>query len=185
LRRKLPKHCYYHGVHHTLAVERAVTRLAAAEGVTGTDLVLLKTAALYHDSGFMVKYRDNEAAGCALARTTLPAYGYANEDIETICGMIMATRLPQCPRTRLEEILCDADLGHLGTAAAAAVSDTLRQELEVRGVSFTDQEWLEFQVDFLVKHRYFTAAARARCEIRKNKYLQTLKRRLATIKKGV
>jgi uncharacterized protein len=56
LRQELPRDLYYHGLHHTLDVCQSVEDLAAAERINGESLVLLKTAAVFHDSGFLERY---------------------------------------------------------------------------------------------------------------------------------
>jgi len=46
----------YHGIHHTLDVLVQVQRIAKEEGIVNEeDLFLLKTATLYHDTGFLSK----------------------------------------------------------------------------------------------------------------------------------
>jgi uncharacterized protein len=41
---------YYHGLHHTLDVYYSTKQLAAFEHVSDEDLLLLETAALFHDA---------------------------------------------------------------------------------------------------------------------------------------
>ena len=50
----LSKDLWYHGVHHTIDVEKEAERIAISEKITNQeDLLLLKIACLYHDSGFL------------------------------------------------------------------------------------------------------------------------------------
>jgi HD superfamily phosphodiesterase len=58
----LPQILYYHGLSHTLNVLNAVEKIAEGEGVSGNDLILLSTAALFHDSGFLVQYKNKAYA---------------------------------------------------------------------------------------------------------------------------
>ena len=53
LEKELPSYLTYHTVEHTKNVIAAVEQLAKAENIIGDDLTLLKTAALFHDSGFL------------------------------------------------------------------------------------------------------------------------------------
>ena len=59
LERELNPDLVYHKLEHTLDVYNAALNIAKKEGVSGNDLVLLKTAALFHDSGMsnMKKHR--------------------------------------------------------------------------------------------------------------------------------
>ena len=41
-------------------------------------------------------------------------YGYSENHIKIVKGLINATRVSQNPKNHLEKILCDADLDYLG-----------------------------------------------------------------------
>lgn len=166
---------YYHGQHHTIDVLSAITLISKAENISGTDLLLLKTAALLHDSGFLVKDKDHETAGCEITRDTLPSYGYGPEQIEVVCGMIMATKIPQSPKTKLEEVICDADLDYLGRDDFYLISKSLYNELKERGAITSENEWNKLQVKFLTNHHYFTATSQHLREANKQKRIAEIK----------
>jgi uncharacterized protein len=152
----------YHSLHHTLDdVAPAAERLAALSGIEGEDLLLLMTAAYFHDIGFVVNRANHEVIGADIARTVLPGMGYQPEQIDAICGMIMATRLPQSPRTTLEKILADADLDLLGRADFFERNAALRAELAAFGAAPNDYEWHLSQLQFARHHDYQTPAALA------------------------
>ncbi|MEO0471699.1 MAG: HD domain-containing protein [Bacteroidota bacterium] len=165
----------YHGPHHTRDVCHAVREIAAGEGVSGKDLMLLETAALYHDAGFLITYQDHEKAGCKIVREQLCQFGYSDHDIEQICGMIMATKIPQSPKTHLEEIICDADLYYLGTQDFYPIGSTLYQEFKAYGIINDELEWNQLQLKFLSAHRYFTKTARKHRNKRKVRHLEEVK----------
>lgn len=173
---KLPDDLTYHGAHHTLDVFETVAEYAKREGLGKNEVKLLRTAALYHDSGFVNVYKGHEEESCKIARETLPQFNYTNEEIERICGMIMATRLPQAPLNLLEEIMCDCDLDYLGRTDFYHIGSTLFQEFKVYGVVKTEEEWNLLQVKFLSTHKYFTETARTLRQPRKEKHLEEIKR---------
>ncbi|MFD2786327.1 HD domain-containing protein [Hymenobacter rubripertinctus] len=182
LRQHLSPTLFYHGLHHTLDVTEQALGLAAAEGITGAeDLLVLRTAALYHDAGFLTTYQGHEAAGCALARQVLPGFGYCPAQIERISQLILATQMPQQPgNSHLARILCDADLDYLGRPADFwPISQTLFEELALRGLMPDETAWLELQVRFLSTHHYWTPTATARREAEKQARLAEVKARLA------
>ena len=167
---------YYHGVHHVLDVVEAADRLARAEGVTDTEsLALLKTAALFHDSGFLSAYKGHEEAGCTYVRRVLPDFGYSSAQIETICGLIMATRIPQTPRTHLEEILCDADLDYLGRDDFEPIAHSLYKELRAYNMVADELAWNRIQVGFLGSHHYWTQTAINTRQTAKEQHLDVLR----------
>ena len=178
LKRELPTTLSYHTVNHTIDVMDAVSNLAKAENINPTDTLLLKTAALFHDTGFLEQYNSNEPLGCELAEEILPQFGYSEEDIKTIKKLIMATKMPQTPSNKLEEIICDADLDYLGRDDFLDISQRLRDELKYHKQEFSDPEWLNFEINFLKKHKYFTKTAQNLRNTQKKEYLNKLKSEL-------
>lgn len=176
LESRLDRTLFYHGIHHTLDVVNASAEIAALEGITDSEsLALLRTAAFYHDSGFMTTYQGHEEAGCTLAREVLPGFGYTEAQIETICGMIIATRIPQSPKNALERIICDADLDYLGRDDFEGIAATLFEELKVRDMVEDIPAWDAVQVRFLEAHSYWTASQTKRRDAGRQRHLQHLK----------
>lgn len=156
LKKNLPQHLTYHSTAHTKDVYVSANKIAKKEGVKGESLKLLLIAAMYHDSGFMIQFKDHEKVSCGIAQETLPKYGFSKEQIKKICGMIMATRIPQKPKNLLEEILCDADLDYLGREDFFDIGNRLFYELQFYGIINTEKEWNVLQIHFLKQHNYFT-----------------------------
>lgn len=162
LERELSPMLCYHSVNHTRDdVVVAVDRLAAQEGLAGEELLLLRTAAYFHDLGFVEQREQHELIGARVAAEVLPRFGYRPEQIALIQGMIMATRMPQTPLTLLERILADADLDVCGRNDFLALNRCLRAELAALGSASSDREWYSDQLSFLRAHQYWTAAARS------------------------
>lgn len=91
LQSRLPEYYYYHNYQHTLYVFDKVKEIGRQENCTPNEIDLLSTAALWHDAGFINIYTGHEEEGCKLVRQYVPEYGYTSNDIDIICGMIMAT----------------------------------------------------------------------------------------------
>lgn len=167
---------FYHGKHHTLDVLQVAEELALVEALTPEETVLLKTAALFHDAGFTVSYQNHEALGCDIVRTHLPSFGYSHTAIQRICGMIMATKIPQSPQNHLEEIICDADLDYLGRDDFQSIGDTLYEELKAKNILQDRPSWDRIQIKFLEAHRFFTVTNQQRRAPRKQLHLEGLKK---------
>ncbi len=161
LARGLPEYLTYHSVEHTENVLAAAIRIAEAEDVTEADLLELKTAAVFHDTGFVLGTEDHEESSCKLAREWMPKYGYSSAAISRICEMILATNIPQNPKSHLGEVLCDADLDYLGRDDFWPISSRLFQEFKYLGVVKDEEDWNQLQVRFFKSHSYFTDTARA------------------------
>jgi len=178
LEKDLPPDLYYHGLRHTLDVMAVTESLCLEENVNRHDTLLLKTAALFHDSGFLRNNLNHEALGCDIVREYLPDFGYSEKAIEKICGMILATKIPQSPKNKLEEIICDADLDYLGRDDFKEIADTLFEELKALQYLNTQEEWDAMQIAFLEKHVFFTRSSRTNREPKKAVHLSHLKEKV-------
>jgi class 3 adenylate cyclase/predicted metal-dependent HD superfamily phosphohydrolase len=170
---------YYHSLGHTLDVLKAVDMLVNEEGITNSEHIdVLRTAAVYHDAGFLRRYDKNEAEAAAMVAELLPQYGYSKEQIEIIQRCIMVTVLGAVPSDQLEAIIKDADFDYLGRDDYWEISILLRKEWESVGITKTDKEWYELQVKFLSAHEYHTAAAKRLREPVKMQHVKKLEKLL-------
>jgi len=179
LKKNLSPSLAYHSINHTKDVVKAVERIALLEGVTDEGLFLLKTAAIFHDAGFIEQYDHNESIGARMAQEILPKYGYTEQHVKTIVELIHATQIPHKPINKLQEIICDADLDYLGRDDFEEIADKLRQELTEMGKINARKEWDEIQVKFLNQHQYFTATSISSRQMKKQENLERVIERLA------
>jgi len=157
----LPEYLTYHCVEHTLDVFRETMRIAELEDIkSNDDLVILLTAAIYHDSGFVVSELNHEQQSSIIAMNCLPKFGYSDEEINRVCEIIMATKIPQTPNSHLAEILCDADLDYLGRTDFEKISASLFDEFKYRKIISNLEMWNNIQVNFFNSHHYFTKTSR-------------------------
>jgi HD superfamily phosphodiesterase len=159
LEKELSPNLYYHGIHHTIDVFKAVERFATVEGVKGDELTVLKTAALYHDAGFVIQYMEHEAASCEIAKETLSDFDYSKQEIADVCSVIDATDLRKEPLSLLQKIIRDADLDYFGRDDFFPTSFKLYREWNENGRKVSLKEWYFQQLKFVEKHIYFTKAA--------------------------
>ncbi|MBJ7429522.1 MAG: HD domain-containing protein [Bacteroidia bacterium] len=175
IKTELPGNLYYHSYNHVMDVLQAAIQLGEMENLSEYDLTLLKTAVLFHDSGFIKQNNEHEAIGCEIAKESLPNFNYSTEQIETICGMIMATKIPQTPNNLLEQIICDADLDYLGRDDFWVIGNHLFMELKMYGVLKNENDWNLLQLKFLTKHNYFTKSAIMLRQEKKNDHIEKIK----------
>ncbi len=172
----LSKGFLYHDMNHTLDVYRSASELGKSAKLAEQDQILLETAALYHDVGFISDIEEHEEKSVEIVMQKLPEFGYSHKDIESIVGMIRATKIPQNPHNYLEMLLCDADLDYLGRDDFFVLAAKL--QLEWRRLKFRDipfDEWIAFEKNFLGNHKYFTKEAQAKRDMGKIDNLNQLK----------
>lgn len=171
LKAEMPTKLSYHNLDHINDVLTSALRIAETEKINKEETNLLRIAALYHDAGFINTYKGHEAEGCLLAKATLPQFGFSTEQLEVICSMIMATKIPQTPKSKLDKILCDADLDYLGRDDFYEIGNRLYNEMKEQGFIETEREWNLTQKVFLENHRYHTNYGKTYREEEKQKHL--------------
>lgn len=175
LENELPDDLYYHSVEHTLDVLDSALRIGVSEGIDEWQTILLQAAGVMHDMGFVLGYQEHEKNGCKLAAEILPRFGYTELDVDKVCGLIMATKVPQSPSSHLQQILCDADLDYLGRDDFYSIGNKLYEELASRGIIANVDAWNCLQIKFLSNHRYFTETNLRDREAHKLSHLNQLK----------
>lgn len=172
--RETPPELLYHNPNHTQYVIDQVDVIGAFEKLDPSELELIKVAALFHDMGFLYQRENHEEKGCEIVRSDLPSMGFSQGEISSIIGMIMATKIPQSPQNKWEEILADADLEYLGTADFENGSQRLFKEVHHFHPEIGEERWLEIQIDFISHHTYHTHFCKTYREPLKQAHLQRL-----------
>lgn len=175
LEKELKPNLYYHGIHHTLDVYEASIRIAELEGLSQEEKVLVNTAALYHDAGFIYQYEHNEEVAAKLVEVVLPKFGYNAKQIIEIVRMILSTKIKARPSSLFERIMSDADYDYLGRNDVEKIADTLQKELFEQDFKYSDKEWNEIQIKFLEKHLYYTESSLKLRRPKKLEYYEYLK----------
>jgi len=175
LERELPQYLYYHNLKHTIDVITQVEIIGTGEGISDEELLLIKTAALFHDAGQTVQSKGHENISTEIAAEILPHYGYLPEQIQKISEIIMATQLPPKPQTLLQKIICDSDLDYLGRSDFIPVSNMLFKELAEQNIVTNIDDWNIMQYKFLNIHQYFTNTANRLREVNKQTQIDRIK----------
>ncbi|MDB5157241.1 MAG: phosphohydrolase [Mucilaginibacter sp.] len=166
----------YHDLNHTKSVVAAATRIANHYQLSDEDFFVVMTAAWFHDTGYFADKTNHEANGSKLAAGFLEQNKVDAAIIEKVDGCIMATKMPQHPTGLLQQILCDADLFHLGTEDFGEKNKGLRKEIEtVKHIEIDKQLWRQKNIELLESHTYFTDYARLLLNDQKEKNLRKLK----------
>ncbi len=179
MRERIDPRYVYHNFQHTVAVVEAAAELAHAYEVSDCDLLVLRIAGWFHDTGYSEGFDGHEARSADYAEQFLRNQDIDDEPlIADVRAAIMATGMPQKPHTFLEEILADADLSHLGDQSYWDRCGRVRQEFALtRNIVMSDQEWIDFELKFMLDHDYHTEAARELFGPRKSKHVKELYKR--------
>lgn len=147
----------YHNLSHTTEVVEVSDIIALDEKLSDDDKEILLIAAWFHDTGHFNCCYGHEDQSVKFAKEFLNNESYPKQKIDRIVGCIRATKIPQNPSNKLEQIICDADLQHLGMSDLEKRTKELRKEFEIKGIKkLNDIEWLKSSLEFLSNHKFFT-----------------------------
>ena len=173
---KLSKNIKFHTLQHTQEVVAACETLANYERIGEDDRFALLLAAWFHDTGYTQgEAKGHETVSLELANEFMNARQIGETVKQKVAGCINATRMPQTPSSNLENIICDADLFHLGTSAFDEKNKLLREELnDFAGNNLSKKDWRKINIKFLEAHRYFTDYGKEKLQPVKDKHLAEL-----------
>lgn len=157
---KLSKKLVYHNYKHTFEIVKEARALGEAYQLPEADLEVLLLAAWFHDAGYIDTYQGHEEKSIEIATAFLEEEGYGEDRIQQVADCILATRSDHTTATLLQEIISDADISNIGKDTFFANAELLRVEWEIfLHRFFSDAEWAQFQLDFLLSRNFKTEAA--------------------------
>ena len=172
----------YHNIIHTTEVVNVTEKISQDENLSYDDTEILLIAAWFHDTGYFHCCKGHEEQSSEYARDFLQKEKYPIEKIEKIIDCIKATQIPHTPKNKLEEIICDADLHHLGMNDIKVRGDLLRQEYELKGIKkLSDGEWLKSSLEFFKRHKFFTDYAKREFDPQKNVNMNKMEKQIEKI----
>ncbi len=155
-----PEHQYlaYHDLAHTNGVVQAAVQIGSHYQLSDEDFFVVTTAAWFHDMGYFSEDPANhEQVGAKNAAEFLKERNVDESIITQVQRCILATKLPQSPVTLPEQIVCDADLFHLGTDEFPERNKLMRKECETCLHTKLDKEaWRVSSIKLLQSHHYHT-----------------------------
>jgi predicted metal-dependent HD superfamily phosphohydrolase len=179
LRAKKPGWIKFHTFEHAETVVKACKEIGVASRLSDEEIEIVMLAAWFHDTGYVETVEGHEEKSVEIAVSFLRETGFSENKIAQVAGCIRATKMPQAPKTPLEQLVCDADIAHLASREFLRVSELIRFEIEHQmGRNLSEIEWLTRNTNFIKGHRYFTAYAQAKFREQRERNVATLKKRL-------
>ena len=170
----------YHNLVHTESVVGNAVKIANHYRLEDKETFIVVTAAWFHDTGYSTgEAAGHEKRGAAMAAEFLRSEEVEEEVIAEVEGCILATVWPQKPVNFLQQVVCDADLYHLGTPEFGDWNKLVRKEAEQRlGRKIDKAEWRKSTIKLLENHEYQTDYCRDLLDKQKKKNLEKLKQKL-------
>lgn len=167
----------FHNLQHTQMVVNAAEEILKYYKLNCNEKFIILLAAWFHDIGFICGHaKDHETESIIIVSEFLKKQNIDSEIITKVSSCIQATRMPQSPNNLLEEILCDADLFHLGTKNFARMNELLlNEQMAYSSRPILQFEWKQQTLKFLKEHRYFTEYCQRKLELYKQVWINELK----------
>lgn len=175
---KSPSTNVYHSLTHVKKVVQLVEEIGTNSGLGKEDIEILKISAWFHDIGHLEVWEGHEKESVKYAKEYLGKINYPDDNIEKVAGCICATKIPHEPNNLLEEIICDADISHMGSRDFFDQSDLLKIEMEKRfDEKISDFKWIKKNIEFLTQNGFFTKYAKNQFDEMKNLNLLKLQKK--------
>ncbi|MBV6643981.1 MAG: HD domain-containing protein [Cyclobacteriaceae bacterium] len=182
---KLPEEILYHSLEHTIGVVEAVELIGKESGLTDEQLEIATVAGWFHDLGYSETMEAHEERSAEMALAFLDKHHYASEKADQVKACILATTMPQNPQNLMEQVICDADLMHLGTEDYFEKSNLLHKEMShTQGEKISKKQWMKMNQTFIGEHQFFTEYAQKTFGEKEQENLKEVEKKLKEMKGG-
>lgn len=169
----------FHNLRHTQDVVSATEEVGSHIDLTEDEMESALIAAWLHDVGYLNGKGDHEKNAADKAAELLLSWGASHKKILEVTEAILATKMPQQPRSIISQVLCDADLYHLATEECTEQSERLREEWKIAdNNTMVEEDWLKQNLEFLENHRYHTAYGQTVLQEGKRRNIKKLRKRI-------
>lgn len=169
----------FHNLQHTRDVVKAAQEIGDHIDLTEDEMDSALIAAWLHDVGYLNGKGDHEKNAAEKAGELLHSWGASHKKVLEVTEAILATKIPQQPKSLVSKVICDADLYHLSTAACPEHADNLRHEWKIaEGKSMSDEQWMKHNLEFMENHRYHTAYGQTVLQEGKKRNIKKLRKRI-------
>ena len=175
LHQELPNSLYYHNIDHTINIVAQTEIIGRNENISEHDLLMLKTAALFHDTGFLHQYNNIKDYSILIAIDYLKRHHYSEKQIDIVTQLINATRPNYKPQTLLEEINIDANYHYFGRPDFYQQSERLFKEYIANDIIISHTEWIQKQAATIENHNFYTNTGRKLRQVNKQQQIEKLK----------
>ncbi len=174
----------YHNLEHTHDVVKSTIQIANHYQLNEKDFFIVVASAWFHDTGYFEDPINHEQKGAELAIEFLKQKNVTADVRDQVMQAILSTKMPQLPTSLLENILCDADLFHLGTKDFRKMGKLMHKEVGlIHNVDINKKSWRKKDIEFLESQQYHTDYCRLLLSDQKQKNIEKLRSKLKKEKK--
>ena len=167
---------YYHSYEHALEVMDRAIYLWKREWLKEDDLEVLWLAWIFHDTGFIIQYDENEEIWAKIEENYLKSILYDKEKIKLIENIILATSPNyKNPTNIYEKIIKDADMDNLWREDFLEKNNNIKKELEIiKNIKIKEPDWKHGSIQLLKEYNFITQVQKKERDDIKSKNLKIM-----------
>ena len=179
LAEKLPENIIYHNFNHALLIKKNAEIIGEQSKLTPDEMNILRLCALFLNAGYVNSYEQSHEESAGIASAFLAEQGADQATMGRISDIIRSARMPQSPKDKIAEVLCDAEMMYIATEEAIEqfdllVDETATQQPNTRKRQFFEKGW----INFFTTHTYFTDYGKAVLQPQKEANVKRLSERM-------
>ena len=179
LAEKLPSTIIYHDFDHVLRVKKYAETIGEHTKLTSEEMNILRICALFYNTGYTGSYDQCREESIVIASSFLAEHDVDQQTIGHMAEIIMATKLPQNPKDKIAEVLCDADMMYIAAENAIEQFDLLFDETAMSKPKPAKRQVFEKNlIDYFTNHSYFTEYGKTLLQPKKEAVVKRISERL-------
>lgn len=179
LAEKLPENIIYHNFDHALLIKKYAETIGEHEGLTAEEMNILRISALFHEVGYINSFEHCQEESIVQASAFLEEHGVDPLTADRVSEVIRATKLPQSPKDKIAEVLCDADMMYIASEDGIEQFDLIYDETALVKPNLNKRAVFEKgYIDIYTKHSYFTQYGKTVLQPKKEAAVKRLSDRL-------
>jgi hypothetical protein len=140
---------------------------------------ILRICALFYNAGYIRSYDQCHEESIVIASAFLAEHEVDQQTIGHMAEIIRATKLPQNPKDKIAEVLCDADMMYITAENAMEQFDLLFDETAMSKPKPAKRQVFEKDlIDFFTNHTYFTEYGKTVLQPKKEAVIKRISERL-------
>jgi HD superfamily phosphodiesterase len=171
---ELTNNYYFHTSKHTKDIYTQAELLGRAENISHEEMLLVRTAALLLDIGFISDYNNHINHSVTFAREILPKFKYSSDQTEAICNLLFATNTENSSPSIQESILIDARYNYFGRVDYTEKIQNLIKEIKAWVPEFNEKEFIVQQINRMKKFTFLTSTAKLLQEVPSKEQIKKL-----------
>jgi adenylate cyclase len=178
LETELPANISFHTMKHTMEVYSLAELLGRAEGLSEEDLLLVRTAALMNDTGYLSDPVNPEERTIEYVKELLPRYKFTEKQIYQVVRLLQDQQAKGSKMNECQRILADALNNYLGRVDFQLQAEKQYKELMALNKVNSREEWIRDTREQIQGHIFYTNTAERLREVTREQQLDALNKML-------